>query len=316
MSSRKSPWQIDALLVLMVLIWGVNYSVIKQAFDEIPPQPFNAVRLMLASSVFLVAIRLARRRASRSRSVPSVFFTPHVLTSRDWTDLLWLGLVGHCAYQFCFVGGVASTSVSNAALIIGATPVAVAVVSALLGRERITALHWLGAAISVTGIYFVVGHNSGSGGATFRGDALVMISVACWAAYTLGAGRLIARHSPLFVTGITMAIGGIPYVAMTLPQFVIADWSRVSTWTWVSLVLSALLALNVAYLIWYIGVQKIGAARTSMYSNVVPIVAMLVAAIWLGEPITQVKLLGAIAVVSGVVLTRFGRTPSPVPVEE
>jgi drug/metabolite transporter (DMT)-like permease len=266
--------------------------------------------------VFLIAIRLARSKAQRAGSVPSVFFTPHVLTPRDWADLFWLGLIGHCAYQFCFVGGVAATSVSNAALIIGATPVVVAIVSAVLGRERITALHWLGAAISISGLYFVVGRNAGFGGATVKGDALVMVSVACWAAYTLGAGRLIARHSPLFVTGITMAIGGIPYVAATLPQFVIADWSTVSWWTWLSLVLSALLALNVAYLIWYIGVQRIGAARTSMYSNVVPIIAMLVAAVWLGEPMSGPKLLGAAAVVSGVLLTRLGRTPAPVPVEE
>ena len=69
--SRKASWQIDALLVLMVLIWGVNYSVIKRAFAEIPPQPFNALRLMLASSIFLIAIRVARNKAQRSGSVPS-----------------------------------------------------------------------------------------------------------------------------------------------------------------------------------------------------------------------------------------------------
>jgi drug/metabolite transporter (DMT)-like permease len=313
---RSRSWRVDALLVLMVLIWGINYSVIKRAFEEIPPQPFNALRLIIASTVFLIAIRMARARARRAGTVPSVFFTPHVLTPRDWADLFWLGLVGHCAYQFCFVGGVAATSVSNAALIIGATPVFVAILSALLGRERITPLHWLGAAISITGIYFVVGRSAGFGGTTFKGDLLVMISVACWAAYTLGATRLIARHSPLFVTGITMAIGGIPYVAATLPLFVWTDWTVVSLWTWISLVLSALLALNLAYLIWYIGVQRIGAARTSMYSNVVPIVAMIVAAVWLGEPLTQTKLAGAAAVVSGVLLTRLGRTPVPVPVEE
>jgi drug/metabolite transporter (DMT)-like permease len=87
----------------------------------------------------------------------SVFFTPQPLTRADEWGLLWLGIVGHLGYQFCFVGGVARTSVSNAALIIGATPVVVAVASALLGRERIAPLHWLGAAISITGIYVVVG---------------------------------------------------------------------------------------------------------------------------------------------------------------
>jgi drug/metabolite transporter (DMT)-like permease len=211
---------------------------------------------------------------------------------------------------------VARTSVSNAALIIGATPVVVAVASALLGRERIAPLHWLGAAISITGIWVVVGRGASFGGSTLTGDLLIMVSVGCWAAYTIGASKLIARHSPLFVTGMTMAIGGVPYVALTFPQFLDLDWSSVSAFTWISLVLSALLALNVAYLIWYTGVQKIGAARTSMFSNLVPLVAMSFAAVWLGEPLSPVKLIGAAAVLSGVFLTRLGRKPSAIPIEE
>lgn len=313
--------RIDALLVLMVLIWGANYSVIKHAFREIPPQPFNALRLIIASTVFLVAIRVARRRAQaaagrRSRHSAGVFFTPSPVSSRELWMLVWLGFIGHFVYQYCFVGGVDQTSVSNAALIIGMTPVAVAVVSALLGRERIGPLHWLGAAVSLAGLYAIVGHGAGFGGATLRGDLLVMLSVGCWVFYTLGATSLIARHSPLFVTGITMAIGGIPYVAATLPQIVRMDWSHVSPWTWISLVVSALLALNVAYLIWYTGVQKIGAARTSIYSNLVPVVAMTIAALWLGEPLDGTRILGALAVLSGVFLTRLGRKPTAVPIEE
>ena len=302
--------KIDALLVLMVLIWGVNYSIIKLAFEEIPPQPFNALRLIIASSIFLIAIRLARGR--KTGAAASVFYTPNPLTTRDRWDLLWLGLVGHCGYQFFFVGGVDATTVGNAALIIGATPVVVAIASALLGRERIGPHHWLGAFISLTGIYFVVGHGAEFGGRTVKGDLWIMVSVGCWAAYTIGASRLIARHSPLYVTGMTMAIGGIPYVAITLSQFVAEDWGDVSLFTWVSLVASALLALNVAYLIWYTGVQKIGPARTSMYSNLVPLFAMSVAALWLGEPITDVKVLGAVLVLSGVVLTRLKASPKSV----
>lgn len=298
--------RIDALLVVMVLIWGVNYSVIKRAFAEIPPQPFNALRIVIASAVFLAAIRWARRRARDGRS-SSVFYTSHPLTTRDRIDLVWLGLVGHCLYQFCFVGGVDATSVSNAALIIGATPVAVAVLSSALGREHIGRIHWAGAAISVLGIYFVVGRGASFGGATLKGDLLIMVSVVCWSAYTLGAGRLIARHSPLYVTGMTMAIGGVPYVLLATPGLLRLDWTAPPAWTWVALVLSALFALGAAYLIWYTAVQKIGAARTSIYSNVVPIVAMAVAALWLGEPLTRTKVIGATAVLGGVLLTRRGK---------
>jgi len=298
---------IDGLLVLMVLIWGVNYSVIKRAFTQIQPQAFNALRLSLASLVFLAAIRAARRQARATGGTSSALYTPEQLTTRDRLDLLWLGLVGHCAYQICFASGVAATSVSNAALIIGATPVVVAIASAAFGRERISRWHWLGAAVSLFGIYFVVGHGAAFGGPTFRGDMLMIVSVTCWAIYTLGASRLIKRHSPLYVTGVTMAIGTVPYVLVSLSQLVHTDWGRVSAWIWAALVASALLALNVAYLIWYVGVQRIGAARTSMYSNVVPIVAMAVAALWLGEPLTQTKLLGATAVLTGVGLTRVRR---------
>ena len=303
--TRAAGGSVDLLLILMVLIWGVNYSVIKRAFAEIPPQPFNALRIVIASGLFHLAIREARRRA-RGGSLSRALHTPAPLTTRDRFDLVWLGLVGHCCYQYCFVGGVALTSVSNAALIIGATPVFVAVLSAAIGQERLGPLHWLGAAVSVSGIYFVVGHGASFGGSTLRGDLLVMVSVGCWTAYTLGAARLVARHSALYVTGMTMAIGAVPYVLLALPGLIRLDWSRPALWTWTALVLSAIFALGVAYLIWYTAVQKIGSARTSIYSNVVPIVAMTVAALWLGEPLTRAKLIGAAAVLTGVFLTRRG----------
>ena len=293
----------------MVLIWGANYSVIKRAFDEMPPQVFNAIRIALASAIFLTAIRVAQRRARRSGGkLSSVFYTPFQLTRRDRVDLLWLGLVGHWMYQLFFVGGVALTNVSNGALIIGATPVVIATVSALMGREKIGMLHWIGAAVSIAGIYFVVGRGASFGGTTLRGDVLVMISVGCWTAYTLGGARLIKRHSPLYVTGVTMAIGAVPYVILALPQIARMNWGVVSAWTWTALVLSAVLALCLSYLIWYTAVQRIGPARTSIYSNLVPIVAIGFAAAWLGEPLTRTTLLGGAAVLTGVFLSRLGRS--------
>ena len=300
---------IDALLILMVLIWGANYSVIKRAFDEMPPQVLNAIRIALASVIFLTAIRLAQRRARASAGqLSSVFYTPFQLTRRDRVDLLWLGVVGHWMYQLLFVGGVALTNVSNGALIIGATPVVIATVSALMGREKIGTLHWIGAAVSIAGIYFVVGRGASFGGTTLRGDVLVMISVGCWTAYTLGGARLIRRHSPLYVTGTTMSIGAVPYVILALPQIVRMNWGVVSAWTWTALVLSAVLALCLSYLIWYTAVQRIGPARTSIYSNLVPIVAIGFAAAWLGEPLTRTTLLGGAAVLTGVFLSRLGRS--------
>ena len=307
----------DGLLALMVVIWGANFSVLKLALEELPPQSFNSIRILVAAATFFIAIRLARWWAGRTgRPISAALHTTADLTPRDRFDLVWLGLVGHCLYQLAFVGGVDLTSVANAALILGATPVVVAVMSVLLGRERLTALHWTGVAVSFFGIYLVVGRGASFGGVTFEGDLRIMVSVLFWASYTIGAMRLVARHSPLYVTGVTLAIGAVPYVLIALPQLFRTDWAAVSLWTWGALVWSALFAIGLAYLIWYTAVQRIGPTRTAIYANVVPIAALIVASVWLGEAITPAGGMGAVAILGGVFLTRVGRKPSGVPIEE
>ncbi len=306
----------DALLLLMVLIWGANYSVVKHAFDEIPPQAFNAIRVSIASLVFLAAIRWAGSRQRRpDTALWAVFYTPEPLTRRDRWDLVWVGLVGHFLYQSFFIGGLARTSASNAALILGTTPVLVAVLSALLGLERIGRVHWVGAAVSTLGLSLVVGAEPAAGVASVRGDLMVGVAVTCWAVYTLGSGRLMARHSPLYVTGMTMAYGGLPYALLMIPQVGQVRWAGVGWWVWGVVIGSALLALCLSYLIWYTAVQRIGPARTAIYSNLVPIAAMFVATVWLHEPLSLRKLVGAAGVLGGVFLTRLGRSTA-VPAEE
>jgi drug/metabolite transporter (DMT)-like permease len=296
---------VDALLLLMTIIWGTNYSIVKRAFDEIDPQAFNAMRMIISSAVFLTIILVFNRTARRAGAArPSgVFYTPAPVTTRDWLTLAGLGIVGHALYQYFFVGGLAMTSVANSSLILAATPVLIAIISAGLGIDRIGPLHWIGAALSLVGIYVVVGHG-GAGGGTLRGDAMMLAAVGCWAIYTLGAGPLMTRHSPVGVTGLSMAIGTLVYAPVMLPRLRAIQWTAVSGATWLALVYSALFALCIAYTIWYTAVREIGSARTAVYSNLIPIVAMLTAVVAIGERLTAARLAGAAAVLLGVALTR------------
>ena len=114
---------------------------------------------------------------------------------------------------------------------------------------------------------------------------MMVAAVVCWAIYTLGSRRLISRHSPVGVTGLSMAIGTLVYVPVMWPHVRAVAWDAVTWRTWVSIVYSSIFALGVAYTIWYAGVRQIGSARTSVYSNVIPIVAMATAVVFLGEPL-------------------------------
>ncbi|MCX6545583.1 MAG: DMT family transporter [Acidobacteria bacterium] len=294
----------DGLLLLMVLIWGGNFSLVKAALVEIPPQSFNALRLVVASTLFLAAI-VATGWPSLSR--------------KDWLRVAFFGFAGHFVYQLCFMDGLARTTASNSSLILGCSPVAVALASALAGHEKISRVQGAGAALSVVGIYLVVGTGAHFGGASLAGDFLTLGAVVCWAVYTVGSRSLLERFSPLIVTGLTMTIGTVLYVPAALPGLLRLDISRVPIWAWAAVVFSSVLALNVAYLIWYTSVQRIGNIRTSVYSNVTPLVAMTVAAIFLGEPITMSNVGGAAAILAGVIVTRRGtrrQAASDPPAEE
>lgn len=285
---------LDLLLLLMVLIWGSNFSIVKVALTDFPEVAFNATRLTVATMVYLVVIFMTPARARLQ-----------ALTRKDWIELAFLGSIGTFLYQFCFVSAVKRTSVGNGSLIIGISPIVIAVMSAAAGHERIRPVRWLGIAVAMFGLYLVVGHGVDVTGQTWRGDALMMGGVLCWATYSVASQGILKRHSPLVVIALTFSIGATLYVVTLTPILIRTDWRAISAFSWLMMVTSALLALNLSYWIWYTGLKRLGGSRTSVYSYLTPIVAIVVAALWLGEPVTGNQVAGACAIFAGLLVTRF-----------
>jgi drug/metabolite transporter (DMT)-like permease len=291
---------LDLLLLLMVVIWGSNFSAVKYALRDFPEVSFNALRLVLASAVFVVAIVTVQARAKAGLRAPEP-----ALSSREWRRIVVLGILGTGFYQLLFLAGVARTSVANSALIFGCTPVTVAILSSLAGHDRLTLARWAGAGLSFTGIYALVGYRAALSTSTFAGDAMVFGAMLCWSVYSVISQPLLKRHSPLIVTGWAMVVGTAMYLAVVGVAVQRTNWAAISTTSWILMAASSLLALTFAYIVWYTAVQKIGSARTAVYSNVTPIVAMIVAAIWLDERISGTQVLGAVLILSGIAVTRF-----------
>ena len=281
--------RIEWLLLLLTLIWGSNFSVVKTAIEEFPPLPFNALRMVLASAIFFGL--LGRSSASRP-------------CRRDWPVIIALGFVGHFLYQVCFMEGIARTSAANSSLILGATPIAVAILMWCSGREPLSTTHWVGVGVSLVGVYLVIGQGARINSSSLTGDLLTMGAVWCWAVYTVSAQSILKRYSPLTMTTWSMAVGTALFVPLGLPGLLVLNWREISFGAWAGLVYSAIFALCVSYLIWYTAVQRIGSARTSIYSNMVPVVAMIVAAVWLRESISVMQIGGAASIIAGVALTK------------
>jgi len=281
----------DALLVFMVVVWGVNFIIIKAAMRDFDPLAFNAVRFTLAAGLVATA----------------AFVTGTARPSRDdLRRLALLGLLGNTLYQIGFIEGVARTRAGNAALIMAAVPVQTAIISHLRGHDRLRLRDVLGLLVSTAGIATIV---LGSGkavefGATVSGDLMVLAATVCWSVYTVGSKPIVDRTGPLAATAWTMGCGAVPLGLVSIPSLVRQDWRAPTGAAWAGIAFSAMGALGIAYVIWYRGVQKLGAARTALYSNFTPVVAMLAAWALIGETPTAWQVTGAGGIFGGIWLTR------------
>ncbi len=246
---------VDVVLLLTVLIWAANFSVVKAVLAHIPHLAFNTVRLV-GSSTLLLAFTLLDK--------------PRVLSRADLPRLLVLALLGHTLSPFTFIFGIDRTSAGNSALLISMTPVVVALLGHMTGQERPSSLTWAGVTASVLGVDLVMDPSSTNGGDTI-GDLLILAAAVCWAFYTVGSKSLLGRLGPLRFSAYTMALGSLFYIPFGIPSLLRVQLEQVPWTAWLGTVYSFVFALSAAYFFWYYAVSRVGATRTAIYSNLTPV---------------------------------------------
>ena len=290
----------DVLLLCTVFIWAVNFIVIKNVIGgALDPIAFTALRFALASIILLPLLRgLAPAERAVSRG--------------DGWKFAVLGLLGNTFYQLFYISALAYTLPTNAALILATPPIFIALIGALFKLERLTWLAWLGILLSFGGITLVIlggapAETSSSAPNPLLGDLLALGAAIMWALYTLLAAPVLKRHAPIKVTAITVAIGTVPLWAIATPALLTTNWSTVGLNIWLGVLYCGGLAVALGYVLWNRGVQQVGAARTAVYSNLVPVLVALIAWAVRGDPLTIYHVFGAVLILTGITLTRMGR---------
>ena len=286
----------DLLIVLVIVLWAVNISVLKIGLRHLSPHGFNAVRLGLASLAYL-AVLLARpgRPAFGRRS--------------DLWRAAGLGLLGITGYQVVFIKAISMMSASAASIVMGTSPIFIALLATAIGQERISLAGWAGIAISFGGFLLVV--SGGNGGLVFtweawRGAVLILIANACWAGYTVFAKPVLERNSAFRVAAVGTIAGTLVYLPFAAGELARIEWAHIPWQGWGAIVYAGLVAIFLCFALWYHSVQRVGSAKTGVYGNLTPILAIVFAGIVLGERLSTVQAIGAAITLAGVYLTRSG----------
>jgi drug/metabolite transporter (DMT)-like permease len=281
----------DALLILMAIIWAVNFSVIKYAVQVLSPLAFTGLRVGIAAAV-LLGMAFVQRRAWPPRS--------------DIITLIMLGVIGNGVYQLLFIEGLARTKVGNAVLIIAAAPAFIAIVSRLMGIERVRRRTLAGVALSICGVALVVYGSARADHrtATLIGTLLVFCGVLCWTTFTVFIQPLAVRVDPIQLSGLTMLGGTLALLFATPRALAATQWDKVGPAAWAALFYASVVSMVIAYLFWYRGLRVLGPTRTAIYGNLQPVIAIAVAWMFLHESPTIWQGVGTGTIMTGIYLTR------------
>jgi drug/metabolite transporter (DMT)-like permease len=292
--SLAQPWLPEAALGATILIWSSTFLVTKSAFTHISVLAFIAVRFGLTTLMAFGILWVVKRRN------PALSWTPR---RSDWGRIVLAGLTGFTINGLGFNFGVDRTSVFSAAFLNSTAPLFTFLILALIG-ERSPPLAWLGIVIATAGVVCFLLDSTG-GSRSLSGDLLCLMSAAAFAVYGIMSRPLTTAYPAPLTTAWTLLAGSIPLVLVGLSAALDQSWSTLPTKSWLALGYMVVFPVYVAYILFHYSISKRGAALTSSFILVVPVLSGLLATTIYDEPFGANKLFGAGLILTGLVTLRY-----------
>jgi drug/metabolite transporter (DMT)-like permease len=292
------------LISIMVLLWPVNFVVVKSTLQQFPPRLLGGLRIGLAG-LFIAPVywwKSSRGDALRPRACP-------LRASADVPALLLLALfcIGN---QLLFIFGLNRTSVPHSAILIGMSPIFVLLIAAAQKIEPITAQKITGMLIALAGIAILHAipepQAQRTGGPTLSGDALMCLAGLTFASFTVLGKRVSLRHDSITVNSVAYILGALAFAPILFWQARHFTFAAAPGSAWAGLIYMALFPSVVCYLIYFYALTRIPASRVSAFSYLQPVIATLLAATLLGESLSIPVVGGGAVILAGVYLTERG----------
>ncbi|MBC7790762.1 MAG: DMT family transporter [Anaerolineae bacterium] len=278
-------------LILVMTIWGSAFAVTKATLSTVPPILFALLRFAVASVVLLPIAQL-RGGAAKLK------------TPRALPIIVLMALSGVTLYYVGYNISLRYISASQAVLIQSAIPAVTAFFAFLFINERLNPKRVAGIAISLMGVALVMVAAAPPAGVSnaLLGNGLMAFTTILWAAYTIFAKRL-AEHDQIIVTAYSTAAGTVLLMPIALWEFLTRPVPDISAQDWLSVVYLGAISSAGGYWLYNRSLQQLQASQTSAFINLMPVVGVATAVIFLGESLVLWQLLGGALVLLGTWLS-------------
>jgi len=281
---------IYSLVIITTVFWGANFVLGGYVLHDISPFWAASMRFVLGTLLMLSIVLWKRERLIEP-------------LRKNLATYLLLGVTGIVAFNLFFFEALRYTSANNAALIMATNPLLTTLLAAIMLGERPGMRHFTALPIALAGVAIVITHGSMSRLVALHfssGDLLMLGANLCWALYNILCRRYMPAGSPLVNTAWIMAAGAVVLLVIALgsntPLVLLGAKAALS----MSIIVVG--GTVVAYLFWSMGIVRLGAARTAIFLNLVPVFAMLLGVL-VNTPPTEAQLFGGLLVLGSVSLT-------------
>jgi drug/metabolite transporter (DMT)-like permease len=279
------------VILIQTFLGGATHIVAKSVTEDVDALTLTFLRSVV-SCVGLVAILWLRGAKMK-------------IAREDWKHLSLLGFLG-IFNQLLYMYGIHFTTAANGALLYATTPVFVLIFSRIFLAEAITVKKSIGIALAFMGVATVVFERGVSLSTDHTyGNLVVLAAVLCWGMFTIFGKSMAVKYGALQSTSMAAFLGGImlfPFGLFSAARF---DFVSLSSLDWVGIFYLGVGTSIISYLLWYYALRRIEASRLAVFSNGQPIVAALLAFVFLQYTFTGVFLVGGTVTVAGVILTQL-----------
>jgi drug/metabolite transporter (DMT)-like permease len=292
------------MLLGTVLLWALNITVTKYMFEHgWLPLAYGTIRYFAAIALFWI---FTYRREHSFRI--------------DRADLKYVLLAALFIFlnQVCFVYGVKLAHASTVALLLGATPVFIGLISVVLGLETLSLAFWIGALLTFVGVGLVAAAATGGLSSSLGGDLIAIATAFTWAAYTVSIRPLMRRYSPYRISAVVLAIGWVPLAALALASGQLADQSfSFGGKVWLGFGYAVVGPLFLTNILWFTAIDRVGPSRAALFANLQPFFAVFFALVLLGESLQTLEIVGGLLIFAGIAFERvWRRAPARLPAAE